>query len=180
MKSSLDRIHREFDENDSSASTTNRSVHLPVEKQRGQSEIIRKRNSRFKVEDYKRSFQRSNTCDEPSTDYYRPLSSSISDYTLSSNPMTSTANISPRQTNRLSKTKSVDVSLGMNTLAEGISNEYGALKCRLCIDCLSLFRNDQINQKMTVAAKKSLFETFNKINPGTRGLTRSKSFKQER
>ena len=117
-------MHRDFDENDSSTSTTNRSVHLPVEKQRGQSEIIRKRNSRFKVEDYKRSFQRSNTCDEPSSDYYRPLSSSISDYTISSNQMTSTANISPRQTKRLSKTKSVDVSLELDQRMETNPNEY--------------------------------------------------------
>jgi hypothetical protein len=53
------------DNNDSSTSTTtNRSIHLPVEKQRGLSEIIRKRNSKCKVEDYKRSIQKSTTVDE--------------------------------------------------------------------------------------------------------------------
>ena len=51
--------------NDSSTSTnTSRSIHLPVEKQRGLSEIIRKRNSKSKVEDYKRSIQKSNAVDE--------------------------------------------------------------------------------------------------------------------
>jgi hypothetical protein len=56
----------QFDENnDSSTSTaTNRSIHLPVEKQRGLSEVIRKRNSKCKVEDYKRSIQKTNTVDE--------------------------------------------------------------------------------------------------------------------
>lgn len=62
-------IADQFDENnDSSASTTttttNRSVHLPVEKQRGLSEIVRKRNSKCKVEDYKRSIQKSTPVDE--------------------------------------------------------------------------------------------------------------------
>ena len=59
-------IQDQFDENnDSSTSTaTNRSIHLPVEKQRGLSEIIRKRNSKCKVEDYKRSIQKTNTVDE--------------------------------------------------------------------------------------------------------------------
>ena len=51
--------------NDSSTSTnTSRSVHLPVEKQRGLSEIIRKRNSKYKVEDYKRAIQKPNIVDE--------------------------------------------------------------------------------------------------------------------
>lgn len=122
LKSSLEKMHRDVDENDSSTSTTNRSVHLPVEKQRGQSEIIRKRNSRFKVEDYKRSFQKSNTYDEPSSDHYRPLSNSISDYTLSNN-QTSTANASPRLIKRLNKTKSVDIALEFDQSTETIPNE---------------------------------------------------------
>lgn len=51
--------------NDSSTSTnTSRSIHLPVEKQRGLSEIIRKRNSKYKVEDYKRAIQKPNIVDE--------------------------------------------------------------------------------------------------------------------
>jgi len=123
LKSSLEKMHRDFDDNnDSSTSTTNRSIHLPVEKQRGMSEIIRKRNSRNKVEDYKRSFQKSNTFDEHPTEYYRPLSSSNSDYTLSTN-QTSISNISPKQTKRLNKTKSVDISMEYDKPTE-ISNEY--------------------------------------------------------
>jgi hypothetical protein len=56
-----------FDDNNndsSTSTTTNRSIHLPVEKQRGLSEIIRKRNSKCKVEDYKRSIQKSNAVEE--------------------------------------------------------------------------------------------------------------------
>ena len=86
------------------------------------SEIIRKRNSRSKVEDYKRSFQKSNTFDEHQSEYYRPLSSSNSDYTLSNN-QTSTSNISPNQSKRLNKTKSVDISLAYDK-PTAVSNEY--------------------------------------------------------
>jgi hypothetical protein len=59
----------QFDENNdsSTSTTTNRSIHLPVEKQRGLSEIIRKRNSKSKVEDYKRSIQKSNTFEDQQT-----------------------------------------------------------------------------------------------------------------
>lgn len=128
LKSSLEKMQCDFDDNnDSSTSTTNRSIHLPVEKQRGLSEVIRKRNSRFKVEDYKRSFQKSNTIDETlSPDYQRPLPTSKSDYTLSNN-QTTNSNISPRQ-KRLNKTKSVDMSMeydkiSMNSEQEN-SNEY--------------------------------------------------------
>lgn len=61
----LESVKIQDDTNDSSTSTnTNRSVHLPVEKQRGLSEIIRKRNSKYKVEDYKRSIQKPNTADD--------------------------------------------------------------------------------------------------------------------
>jgi hypothetical protein len=64
--------------NDSSTSTTtSRSVHLPVEKQRGLSEIIRKRNSKCKVEDYKRSIQKPNILDdEQSSHRLLPISNS--------------------------------------------------------------------------------------------------------
>jgi hypothetical protein len=108
LKSSIEKM--QYDNNDSSTSTANRSIYLPVEKQRGLSEIIRKRNSRYKVEDYKRSFQKSNTFDEQQSDSYRPLTTSTSDYTLS-NDQTSISNISPRQIKRLNKTKSVDISI---------------------------------------------------------------------
>lgn len=116
-----------YDNNDSSTSTTttNRSIYLPVEKQRGLSEIIRKRNSRYKVEDYKRSYQKSNTFDEQPSDYYRPLPTSKSDYTLSNN-QTSTSNVNSKQPKRLNKTKSVDILLEYdnNNSDEQISNEY--------------------------------------------------------
>jgi hypothetical protein len=123
LKSSLEKMQHDFDDNnDSSTSTTNRSIHLPVEKQRGISEIIRKRNSRYKVEDYKRSFQKSNTFDELQPEYYRPLPISKSDYTLSNN-QTSISNISSKQMNRLNKTKSVDISIEYDKPTQ-ISNEY--------------------------------------------------------
>jgi hypothetical protein len=113
-------MQHDFDDNnDSSTSTTNRSIYLPVEKQRGLSEIIRKRNSRFKVEDYKRSFQKSNTIDETPAEFYRPLPISKSDHALSN------SNISPKQMNRLNKTKSVDISMEYdNKPIPQISNEY--------------------------------------------------------
>jgi hypothetical protein len=161
LKSSLERMHHDFDDNnDSSTSTTNRSIHLPIEKQRGLSEIVRKRNSRSKVEDYKRSFQKSNTFDERQSDYYRPLSNSKSDYTLPNNQI-SPSNISPKPSKRLNKTKTIDISIEYDKPTD-ISNE-----------------NNETNEKMTVAAKKNLFETFNKDIQFGRGLTRSKSFKQE-
>ena len=123
LKSSIEGLQRDFDDNnDSSTSTTNRSKHLPVEKQRGLSEIVRKRNSRTKVEDYKRSFQKSNTFDERQSEHYRPLSNSTSDYTLPNN-QTSPSNTSPRQINRLNKTKSMDVSIEYDRPTD-ISNEY--------------------------------------------------------
>lgn len=70
------------DYNDSSTSTTtSRSIHLPVEKQRGLSEIIRKRNSRCKVEDYKRSCQKPTALDEDEQ-CNRTLPTSKSDHEL--------------------------------------------------------------------------------------------------
>jgi len=126
-------MQHDFDDNnDSSTSTTNRSIHLPVEKQRGISEIIRKRNSRYKVEDYKRSFQKSSTFDEPQTEYYRPLPISKSDHTLSDN-QTSISNLSPKQMNRLNKTKSVDLSIEYDKptqiSVEYVINSYSGVAC---------------------------------------------------
>ena len=116
LKSSVERMQMELDDQnaDSSLSTANRSIHLPVEKQRGLSEVIRKRNSRFKVEDYKRSFQRSNTFDEQQCDYYRPMTTSKSDQTLTAacaeNPVSSPVGAqSPQPAKRLTKTKSFDI-----------------------------------------------------------------------
>ncbi len=130
LKFSLEKIQQDFDDNnDSSTSITNRSIHLPVEKQRGLSEIIRKRNSRYKVEDYKRSFQKSNTFDEQ-PEYYPSLPISKSDQTLSNN-QTSISNINPKQIKRLNKTKSVDMSIECDKPTpisidseQQISNEY--------------------------------------------------------
>ena len=46
------------------------------------------------------------------------------------------------------------------------------------------FRNENAtaddDDKLTVAAKRNLFETFSKDTPVSSGLTRSKSFKQEK
>ena len=115
LKSSLEQMQATYDDsNDSVLSTANRSIHLPVEKQRGLSEIIRKRNSRYKVEDYKRSFQRSNTYEDEQRDYYRPLATSKSDQALivsSNNPTPSSLNLSPKPAKRLNKTKSFDMSI---------------------------------------------------------------------
>lgn len=113
LKSSVERMQMELDEQnaDSPLSPANRSIHLPVEKQRGLSEVIRKRNSRFKVEDYKRSFQRSNTFDEQQCDYYRPMTTSSSDQALTATNPTSppAATHSPKPAKRLTKTKSFDI-----------------------------------------------------------------------
>jgi hypothetical protein len=123
LKSSVEKMQYN-DNNDSSTSTTNRSIHLPVEKQRGLSEIIRKRNSRYKVEDYKRSFQKSNTIDEPSIEYSRPLPTSKSDYTISNN-QTSFSDLTAKQIKRLNKTKSVEIPIEYNhNIQQEVSNEY--------------------------------------------------------
>lgn len=117
LKSSLEQMQVELDEQqkDSSLSTAHSSVHLPVEKQRGISEVIRKRNSRFKVEDYKRSFHRSNTFDEPTNDFFRPAFTSKLNQTdfgksvdclFQSNSKFET---SKSCNERLTKTKSVEI-----------------------------------------------------------------------
>lgn len=110
LKLSIDKMQHDFnDNNDSSTISTNRSVHLPVEKQRSLSEIIRKRNSRYKVEDYKRSFQKFHTFDEELSEHHRPLTTSTSDYALSNNNQTTVSANTPREIKRLTKTKSVDI-----------------------------------------------------------------------
>lgn len=133
-------IQDQIDENNdsSTSTTTSRSVHLPVEKQRGLSEIIRKRNSRSKVEDYKRSIQKSNTFDE--LELINPtLSTSKSDQELIA--------LSSSDTNSktMTKTSSIDMSIDVesNTIQraqlsierlnvllsnkeqQNVSNEYG-------------------------------------------------------
>lgn len=94
--------------NDSSTSTTtNRSIHLPVEKQRGLSEIIRKRNSRSKVEDYKRSIQKSNTYDD------EPYTMSKSDQDLAPRADYSPESPSATSSKSLNKAFSVDVPINV-------------------------------------------------------------------
>jgi hypothetical protein len=48
------------------------------------------------------------------------------------------------------------------------------------IELFFQFRNNELEEKMTVAAKRNLFETFTKDVKFGHGLTRSKSFKQEK
>jgi len=178
LKSSLEKMHHSLDDNnDSSTSTTTRSIHIPIEKQRGLSEIIRKRNSRFKVEDYKRSIHKSNTFDSDEIEQLRTIPISRSDYSLS--------NIQ-----KLNKTKSMDANIDYRNNKHNSFNEYVALGHRsfsfelniqsIRMSFFDTFRNEEIDEAMSVAAKKSLFETFTKDAPIKRGLTRSKSFKHER
>ena len=156
---------------DQSTSSANRSIHLPVEKQRGISEIIRKRNSRFKVEDYKRSFQRSSTFDESPSEISRPISSSKSDQVLTKTfPSTSNA-ASPKTTRRLTKTKSFDIPIE-------IENEENRRKEKSMEKLNDLIQNAG-EEKPSVAAKRNMFETISRDVPSGPTLTRSKSFKQE-
>lgn len=102
-------MHYDLDDfNDSSMSTTTRSVHLPIEKQRSLSEIVRKRNCKYKVEDYKRSFQKFNTFDEQQSEHYQPLPSSKSAHALS-HPQPLGFNTNLQETKRLTKTKSFEI-----------------------------------------------------------------------
>lgn len=120
LKSSLEKMHHSLDDNnDSSTSTTTRSIHIPIEKQRGLSEIIRKRNSRYKVEDYKRSIHKSNTFDSDEIEQLRTIPISRSDYSLS--------NIQ-----KLNKTKSMDENIDYRNNKHDSFNEYVALGHRFC------------------------------------------------
>ncbi|CAF1286362.1 unnamed protein product, partial [Rotaria sordida] len=178
LKSSIEKMQYDFDDNnDTSTSTTNRSIHLPIEKQRSLSEIIRKRNSRYKVEDYKRSFQKCNTFDQQQSDYYGALPTSKSDHALSNN-QTSFSNINPKEMKRLTKTKSVDIPTEYNKRTQ-ISIEQLEPNNKNFEQKNSNESNNEINDKMTVAAKRNLFEVFSKDVQLSPGLTRSKSFKHE-
>ncbi|CAF2917376.1 unnamed protein product [Rotaria sp. Silwood2] len=177
LKSSIEKMQHDFDDNnDTSTSTTNRSIYLPIEKQRSLSEIIRKRNSRYKVEDYKRSFQKFHTFDQQQSDYYRSLTTSKSDHTLSNN-QTSISNTSPKETKRLIKTKSVDLPTEYNKRTYTSMEQFEPNNKNF--EQKNSNKNNEINDKMTVAAKKNLFEVFSKDIPPSPHLTRSKSFKQE-
>lgn len=191
---------------DLSISTTNRSIHLPVEKQRGISEIIRKRNSRYKVEDYKRSFQRSSTYDDSPSEVSRPISISKSDQALTKSFPSNSMSTSPNPTRRLTKTKSFDIPIEMeneenrrkqismdklndliNKSSDEKSNEF-VVSLEIFIEqsidrffllLLLQFRPNGSDEKVDVAAKRNLFETFSREVHSGPPLTRSKSFKQE-
>ena len=101
------------DSSTSTATTPSRSIHLPVEKQRGLSEIIRKRNSRNKVEDYKRSYQKPSTYDddnnEPVELYNQTLSTSTSDQELKALANQAIALVSDSDPASLSKAYSAEI-----------------------------------------------------------------------
>ncbi|UJR20854.1 hypothetical protein I4U23_023964 [Adineta vaga] len=166
--------------NDSSTSTaTSRSIHLPVEKQRGISEIVRKRNSRSKVEDYKRSIQKANTYDEDSH-MSRSSSAPKSNHELVS-VVNNNSPTSPtdRKIHQLNKAFSVDVPISFEH-----NNDNRA---QMSIERLNvLLSNEELrdltnetDEKKSVADKKSLFETFTKDTQLGGTLPRSKSFKTE-
>ena len=155
---------------DLSISNANRSIHLPVEKQRGLSEIIRKRNSRFKVEDYKRSFQRSSTFDESPSEISRPISSSKSDQVLTKTFPSTSIPASPQTTRRFTKTKSFDIPIEI----ENEENRRKEISMEKLNDLI-----ENVGEELNVAAKRSMFETFSRDVHSGPALTRSKSFKQE-
>lgn len=109
LKSSIEKMQQKTDDNNDSTSisTSNRSIYLPIEKQRGLSEIIRKRNSRYKVEDYKRSIQKSSTFDEQQSQYFRSLSARDNPH-ANTNSQSSSSSRSLRQIRPFSKTQSMD------------------------------------------------------------------------
>ncbi|CAF1055457.1 unnamed protein product, partial [Didymodactylos carnosus] len=214
LKSSVEEMLRQELDNDSSSSTTTVSrsnqIHLPVEKQRAVSEILRKRNSMQKVADYKRSFQKTNTFDEDDNNKnnifmqqqqkQRTLPISKSDHALSSMGITNNSknyddNSTVMKQMHLNKAFSVDAQL--ETLEK---NENDDQRAKLSIERLNkllstsndelngnsnehlrliqnVHQEDDVKEKMSVAAKKNLFETFSKDS--CFGLTRSKSFKQQ-
>ncbi|CAF3541406.1 unnamed protein product [Adineta steineri] len=179
LKSSVEQMqHNSEDNNDSTTSSVNRSIYLPIEKQRGLSEIIRKRNSRYKVEDYKRSIQKASTFDEQQSDYFRPSTTSNNDYSLS-NDQTSYSDLSPRQIKRFNKTKSVDLSMEFDQQSPALGLRRFKSNDRISEEQGSN-ENNEIDDKMNVAARRNVFETFSKDSPFARSFIRSKSFKQER
>ncbi|CAF1063837.1 unnamed protein product [Adineta ricciae] len=161
------------DNNDSSTSTaTNRSIHLPVEKQRGMSEIIRKRNSRSKVEDYKRSIQKASTYDEDQHTIPSKVEHELSSVIENASP-------TDRKPKQINKAFSVDIPISFEH-----NNDNRA---QMSIERLNVLLSNEelrdvtneLDEKASVANKKTLFETFSK-DPKLGGtLPRSKSFKTE-
>ncbi|CAF2819700.1 unnamed protein product [Rotaria sp. Silwood2] len=180
-----DQLNENNDSSTSSTATTNRSVHLPVEKQRGLSEIIRKRNSRCKVEDYKRSIQKPNTYEEQQEQqqqFNRTLPTSKSDYELMLLSNNSTSSPFDMNSKSFQKAHSVEISIDIQN-----NNDKRA---KMSIERLNLLlsKGEQIEQEqisnemdenMSVADKKNLFETISKDTQFGGTLPRSKPFKHE-
>ncbi|CAF0986323.1 unnamed protein product [Rotaria sp. Silwood1] len=186
LRSSVEQMFDQLNENnDSSASssttaTTNRSIHLPVEKQRGLSEIIRKRNSRCKVEDYKRSIQKPNTYDEQQ--FNRSLPISKSDYELMISPNDATSSPLDLKSKYFQKAHSVELPIDIQN--------HNDKRAKMSIERLNLLlSNDEqveqetisneIDENMTVSDKRNLFETISKDTQFGGTLPRSKPFKYE-
>ncbi|CAF0992532.1 unnamed protein product [Rotaria sordida] len=182
----LDPLNDNNDSSTSTTTTTNRSVHLPVEKQRGQSEIIRKRNSRCKVEDYKRSIQKPNTFDDQQQQqqqqFNRPLPTSKSDYelmTLSNNSTSSPLDINSKN---FQKSYSIELPIDFQN-----NNDKRA---RMSIERLNLLLSkdeqleqekisNEIDENTSVANRRSLFETISKDTQFSGTLPRSKPSQPE-
>lgn len=170
--------------NDSSTSTnTSRSIHLPVEKQRGLSEIIRKRNSKSKVEDYKRSIQKSSAVDEdepgPST-----LPSSNNEPEPPPPPAVVPTDHTPKffdvpinVQNKNDQRAQLSIERLNSLLSQEDEQEY--VSDIYDNSSSNLLRNFRVDEKLSVADKRNLFETINKDTQIGGTLPRSKSFKTE-
>ncbi|CAF1131336.1 unnamed protein product [Adineta steineri] len=163
LKSSMDQI----DETNDSSTSTSRSVHLPVEKQRGLSEIIRKRNSRCKVEDYKRSIQKSSTFDE------QQMLPSLS---KSEQELTSTSDMNSKNINQ---TYLYDIPINFQANTENqVQRSIERLNVLLSNEELRDMTNET-DEKSSVADKKNLFETIIKDTPIGGTLPRTRSIKND-
>lgn len=145
--------------NDSSTSaTTNRSIHLPVEKQRGISEIIRKRNSRCKVEDYKKSIQKAASIDDNSS----------SDRTAANSKIDEELTLFSAQTVP-TLSESIETTFHQNERPDLVANKkiqmsIERLNCLLSTEDPNDVENstNDLEESLSVADKRSLFENFSK------------------
>ncbi|CAF1169627.1 unnamed protein product [Didymodactylos carnosus] len=156
VESVADEMHLQEQDNDSSASistttttTLSRSnqVHLPVEKQRAVSEVLRKRNSMQKVADYKRSFQKTNTLDESDTNddsivvkqqQQRTLPISKSDLVLSSITTTKDTNKNNDANSTIMKQKRLNKALSFDAQFETLEkNEDDGQRIKCSIERLN-------------------------------------------
>ena len=172
-QSSVEQIQEQFNENhDSSISTitTNHSAHLPIEKQRGLSEVVRKRNSRFKVEDYKRSIHKSNQFD--GTLNINHNNSTLISLDINSNHFDNLINLKNKQTKRSIERLNLLLSNDEQNIN---SNEYRQFKN----DNIFLLLNFRTIEKMSVADRRNLFETISKDQQLSDNLLPSKSVKSD-